>query len=106
MAIVINHPNINPNIDAYALAYRSSMNRVQPWVNMMDKLAKTVGDVGASYLAYKEPSLEDPKVTVDEGDATLSMNGIDPFLYRRMMSKSVSKPENLGLINPFTHKEW
>ena len=105
----IYHPNIKPEtFDSYALAYRSAMNRVTPWVNMMDKLAKEVGDVGASYLAYKKdnPDKEDPEVKVEEGDAILTMNGIDPFLYRRMQAQEVKKPDNLGLINPFTRKEW
>lgn len=107
MALNISHQNINPNVDAYALAYRAEMNRRKPWIDMMDKLAKLTGDVGASIVNYEgEKTGSDPNVEVEEGDAQFVMNGFNPFLYRRMMAKKIDKPDNVGLINPFTRKEW
>lgn len=107
MALNISHFNIKPDVDAYALAYRAEMNRRKPWIDMMKDLSKIATNASEAYVRSGDPkTTEDPEVTVEDGDASLTMNGLDPFLYRRMLSKEVKKPENLGLINPFTRKEW
>lgn len=107
MALNITHQNIKPNVDAYALAYRAEMDRRKPWIDMMKDLSKIATNASEAYVRSGDPATtEDPEVTVEDGDAQLTMNGFNPFLYRRMMGKKIEKPENVGLINPFTRKEW